>query len=77
LLMVAARTGPAWAASAEPADWCANVQGPDGGYVSCGYATRAQCLEALSGVGGICHENPASGPVDRHPAERSNRRGRS
>jgi hypothetical protein len=74
---VAAATQSAQAASAEPTDWCALVQGPDGGYVSCGYSTRAQCLEALSGVGGICHENPAAGPViNGRPTERTQRRNR-
>ena len=38
--------------------WCALVQGPDGGYVSCAYATWQQCQAALSGLGGICHRNP-------------------
>jgi len=38
--------------------WCALVQGPDGGYVSCSYSSREQCMESLSGNGGICHRNP-------------------
>ena len=55
----------AWAhaAAAQPFDapgWCALVQGPDGGYVACEYRTRTQCLAALTGVGGICHENPTA-----------------
>jgi hypothetical protein len=41
--------------------WCASVQGPDGGYVSCSYASWQQCQAALSGQGGICHRNPAAG----------------
>jgi len=40
------------------ARWCASVQGPDGGFVSCGYATWQQCRAALSGQGGICHPDP-------------------
>jgi hypothetical protein len=39
--------------------WCALVQGPDGGYVSCAYSSWRQCQAALSGLGGICHLNPA------------------
>jgi len=52
----------AYAAAAQPLDapsWCALVQGPDGGYVACEYRTRAQCLAALTGIWGICHENPS------------------
>jgi hypothetical protein len=41
--------------------WCASVQGPDGGYVSCSYASWQQCQAALSGQGGICHRNPGAG----------------
>jgi Protein of unknown function (DUF3551) len=43
------------------AQWCASVQGPDGGFVSCGYANWQQCRAALSGQGGICHRDPAAG----------------
>jgi hypothetical protein len=39
--------------------WCASVTGPDGGYVSCSYATGQECMTTLSGLGGICHPNPA------------------
>jgi hypothetical protein len=46
------------AARAEAA-WCASIYGPDGGYVTCTYATRDQCVAAASGVGGICFANPA------------------
>ena len=77
LLVLAVSTTVTLAASGEPVDWCALVQGPDGGYVSCGYATRAQCVDALSGVGGICHENPDGGPLHRPPAERGHRRNRT
>jgi hypothetical protein len=45
--------------------WCASVQGPDGGYVSCGYASWQQCRAALSGQGGICHRNPGGGARPR------------
>jgi hypothetical protein len=74
LLLVLAAAQPA---RSEPADWCALIYGSDGGYVTCGYATRAQCVEALSGVGGICHENPATGPADGRPAEQPHRRNRT
>jgi hypothetical protein len=41
------------------AQWCASVQGPDGGFVSCGYRNWQQCRAALSGQGGICYPDPA------------------
>jgi hypothetical protein len=40
--------------------WCGAMSGPDGGYVTCAYATREQCIVAASGVGGVCFENPAN-----------------
>jgi hypothetical protein len=45
--------------------WCASIYGPDGGYVTCAYATRDQCVAAASGVGGICHPNPAKADTSR------------
>jgi hypothetical protein len=76
LLALAASVPPARAAAAEMPSWCALVQAPEGGYVTCSYFSRAQCAEALAGVGGICHENPAIGsrqPVPQ-PAGRGHRR---
>jgi hypothetical protein len=40
------------------AGWCASVTGPDGGFVSCGYASWQQCRAAVSGQGGICYPEP-------------------
>jgi hypothetical protein len=51
------------------ARWCASVQGPDGGFVSCGYVSWQQCRAALSGQGGICHRDPAAG-ANRPPFPR-------
>ena len=45
--------------------WCGSMYGPDGGYVTCTYATREQCVAAASGVGGICYENPAGAATSR------------
>jgi hypothetical protein len=50
--------------------WCASVQGPDGGYVSCSYASWQQCQAALSGNGGICHRNPNAGSGERARRQR-------
>ena len=48
--------------------WCGSMYGPDGGYVTCTYATREQCIAAASGVGGICYQNPAgAGPSHTAP----------
>ena len=46
------------ASSPAQAGWCASVTGPDGGFVSCGYASWQQCRAAVSGQGGICYPNP-------------------
>ena len=40
--------------------WCGSMYGPDGGYVTCAYATREQCIAAANGVHGVCYENPAN-----------------
>jgi hypothetical protein len=40
------------------AQWCASVEGGNGGFVSCGYSSWQQCRAALSGQGGICHLDP-------------------
>jgi tetratricopeptide (TPR) repeat protein len=52
------------------ADWCARLVG---GASNCGYATHAQCLAAVSGVGGICMPGTDSTPTAkprREPAKR-------
>jgi hypothetical protein len=58
LLLIALILGsaPALADSA----WCGSMYGPDGGYVTCAYASREQCIVAANGVGGVCYENPAN-----------------
>jgi hypothetical protein len=58
-VLVAAALGAGTPARADDL-WCASVPGPDGGYVSCGYASWQQCQAALSGQGGICYRNPAA-----------------
>ncbi|HWM48808.1 MAG TPA: DUF3551 domain-containing protein [Xanthobacteraceae bacterium] len=56
--------------------WCAHYGGDDfGGAISCGFATHAQCMASLSGVGGTCERNvlppPATSP--RAAANRNRR----
>jgi hypothetical protein len=62
----------AWDNARADGPWCASVQGPDGGAVSCSYTTWRQCMASLGGVGGVCHLNPASGVLsgwdDRPPS---------
>lgn len=42
--------------------WCAQYSGEQGdGGTNCGFVTHAQCMASISGVGGICYENPAYG----------------
>lgn len=60
LLLIDAQTG------AEAA-WCAMYRN---GGTNCSFATHAQCLTAISGVGGTCNQDPASATVTTEP-ERS------
>ena len=36
--------------------WCAEYSGRGGG--NCGFSTYEQCRASVSGVGGLCRENP-------------------
>ena len=39
--------------------WCAIYTGRDGyNATNCGFSTLAQCRATISGIGGICQENP-------------------
>lgn len=67
-------------AAAQNYPWCAYYGGAfsDGGGTNCGFTTREQCLEALSGNGGSCDLNtqyvPPPGPHvrhERHPRKHS------
>jgi hypothetical protein len=61
LLFVAALLfGENRAASAQSENsyrWCATYA-TKGGTPSCYFATREQCMETISGIGGSCSENP-------------------
>ena len=41
-----------------PLPWCALL---DGDEQQCNYYTQQECLETVSGVGGVCIMNPAAG----------------
>jgi hypothetical protein len=51
--------------------WCARYD-TKGGTPSCYFATREQCMETISGIGGVCVENSnyhgAVVPLPRHVA---------
>jgi hypothetical protein len=51
--------------SAGRAAWCAMYQN---GGINCGFSTHAQCLAAISGIGGSCSPSP-----ERSPARQSER----
>lgn len=49
--------------------WCAEYRAPIGA-TNCGFMTYQQCLDTISGVGGICIRNAAYRP----PAKRNRSR---
>jgi Protein of unknown function (DUF3551) len=42
--------------------WCAEY-GHDNGGTNCGFVSREQCQATISGVGGICVQNPQYQPT--------------
>lgn len=48
--------GPA-SASAQNYPWCAEYSVRGGG-TNCGFVTYRQCMETVSGIGGVCYRNP-------------------
>jgi hypothetical protein len=60
---------PAQAADEWP--WCAYYGALGMGATNCGFATRAQCQAAISGVGGFCQTNPRYVPPRRSKARRA------
>jgi Protein of unknown function (DUF3551) len=66
-LAVAGLTCPSAAQSAYDYPWC-GLRGDRGGGQSCYFATREQCETTLSGIGGVCIQNPGyrgPGPLVR------------
>ncbi len=73
-LLAAATAGHAQSAYDYP--WCAVYGNSDGpGATSCYYATREQCLQTLSGIGGTCIRSPyyGHGPRTERPPRRDKR----
>jgi hypothetical protein len=57
--------------------YCQGVGGGRGaGFVSCGFASMAQCRETMMGMGGWCQLNPyyVAGPATETRARRGTRR---
>lgn len=50
--------------------WCAQYRSAFGA-TNCGFVTYRQCLDTISGVGGICTPNPAYHPPARPKRDRS------
>jgi len=73
-LIAAALFGENLAASAQPANsypWCAIYYKEGGGTPRCYFDTREQCMESISGKGGLCVQNlqysPRVKPSARKP----------
>lgn len=62
-------TGAGWAQSAYDYPWCALRATRSGGQ-SCYFTSYQQCMETLSGIGGICIRSPYyhEGPRPHHPS---------
>ena len=61
-LAVGVSTLPAAAAPSYP--WCTRYSNTAG---ECSFNTFEQCLETLSGIGGVCTSNPAYSPAVSGP----------
>jgi hypothetical protein len=62
------------AQSRENYPWCARY---DGYTYNCGFVTWQQCQANISGIGGICYQNPMAGPVVESPASRKRKHKRT
>jgi hypothetical protein len=64
VLLAAMLTAASPAAAEVWYPWCATYAAEDGdGGTNCGFVTVAQCRASVSGVGGVCYENPARAPA--------------
>jgi hypothetical protein len=58
LLIAAAALAPRPAAAAFDYPWCATFYDPSRGMKSCSFTSFDQCMATISGLGGICSQNP-------------------
>ena len=73
MLMMAAALAPRPAAAAFNYPWCATYYDISLGMKSCAFTSFEQCMATVSGVGGICSQNPFNPPPPPH-AERHRKR---
>jgi hypothetical protein len=71
LFITATLFGESRAAPAQPYPWCAKYDKEGKGTPSCYFDTREQCMESISGIGGLCVQNlqysPRAQPSVRRP----------
>jgi hypothetical protein len=61
-LLVAAATLAPRPAAALNYPWCATYYDSSRGFKSCAFTNYEQCMATISGVGGICAQNPFYAP---------------
>jgi hypothetical protein len=66
-------TGPASAQSPYSYPWCSVQTAAKGGTTTCYFASYAQCMTTISGIGGWCYQNPAYNGASRAPTSRRRR----
>jgi hypothetical protein len=75
LLLSAAALAPRPAAAAFNYPWCATYYDNSRGIRSCAFTSFEQCMATVSGVGGICAQNPFYPPpppyAERHRVKKS------
>jgi hypothetical protein len=73
-LMATAAMAPRPAAAAYNYPWCATFYDPSRGMKSCSFTSYEQCMETISGIGGICAVNPFYPPPPPYAERRRAKR---
>lgn len=68
VFLVAALVAFSDSGNAQNPPWCAIL---DNDEQQCSYHTQEQCLQTVSGVGGVCIRNPAGNALQMVPAQPS------
>jgi hypothetical protein len=75
LATIAAAMMATSAAHADPYKWCAVYAGNRGdGGTNCGFITYKQCMDTISGIGGICTPNQFYTGPQAQPRKRKQRK---